>query len=71
MLDVEAFWNRTTPLEKTKVILGWILMAFLLSLGAPFWHDILQSLFGLKEFLRGKTETKNVEQGSGAGATSS
>jgi hypothetical protein len=70
MLDVEAFWNRTTPLEKTKVILGWILMAFLLSLGAPFWHDILQSLFGLKEFLRGKTETKNVEHASGAGATS-
>jgi hypothetical protein len=70
MLDVEAFWNRTTALEKTKVILGWVLMAFLLSLGAPFWHDILQSLFGLKEFLRGKTETKNVEQASGAGATS-
>ena len=71
MLDIEAFWNRTTPLEKIKVVGGWILMAFLLSLGAPFWHDILQSLFGLKEFLRGKTETKNVEQATGAGATTS
>jgi len=69
MLDIEAFWNRTTALEKVKVIGGWILMAFLLSLGAPFWHDILQSLFGLKEFLRGKTQTKDVEQASGAGAT--
>jgi hypothetical protein len=71
LLDIEAFWNRTTALEKTKVVLGWILMAFLLSLGAPFWHDILQSLFGLKNFLREKTETQNVEQKPGAGATTS
>lgn len=69
LLDVEAFWNRTTALEKLKIVMGWILMSFLLSLGAPFWHDILQSLFGLKNFIRGKTETKNVEQASGAGAT--
>lgn len=69
LLDLDAFWNRTTAMEKVKIVIGWILMAFLLSLGAPFWHDILQSLFGLKNFLRSKTETKNVEQGSGAGAT--
>ena len=69
LLDLDAFWNRTTAMEKVKIVIGWILMAFLLSLGAPFWHDILQSLFGLKNFLRTKTETKNVEQGSGAGAT--
>jgi hypothetical protein len=71
LLDLDAFWNRTTAMEKVKIVLGWTLMAFLLSLGAPFWHDILQSLFGLKNFLREKTETKNVEQGSGAGATAS
>jgi len=71
LLDVDEFWNRTTPLEKLKIILGWTLMAFLLSLGAPFWHDLLQSLFGLKNFLRTKTETKNVEQESGEGATAS
>lgn len=69
LLDIEAFWNRTTPLEKIKVILGWILMSFLLSLGAPFWHDALQSIFGLKNYLRGKTETQNVEQATGAGTT--
>jgi len=69
LLDIEAFWNRTTPIEKIKVILGWILMSFLLSLGAPFWHDALQSIFGLKNYLRGKTETQNVEQATGAGAT--
>jgi len=71
LLDIEAFWNRTTPLEKVKVILGWILMSFLLSLGAPFWHDALQSIFGLKNYLRNKTETQNVEQAPGAGATTS
>jgi len=70
LLDVEAFWNRTTALEKVKVVLGWILMAFLLSLGAPFWHDALQSIFGLKNYLRNKTETQNVEQAPGAGAAS-
>lgn len=71
MLDFEAFWNRTTAIEKVKIVMGWLLMSFLLSLGAPFWHDILQSLFGLKNFLRDKTETKNVEQASGAGASAS
>ena len=71
LIDFDAFWNRTSALEKTKIILGWTLMAFLLSLGAPFWHDALQSLFGLKNFLRGKTETQTVEQATGAGATES
>ena len=46
---------------------GWLVMAFLLSLGAPFWHDALESLFGLKNFLRQKTDTRKVEQESGAG----
>ncbi|HEX6159013.1 MAG TPA: hypothetical protein VF111_02535, partial [Thermoanaerobaculia bacterium] len=30
---------------------GWIIMAFLLSLGAPFWQDTLESLFALKNLL--------------------
>jgi hypothetical protein len=50
---------------------GWLVMAALLSLGAPFWHDTLESLFGLKNFLRDRTDTKNVEQKSGAGLTQS
>lgn len=32
--------------------LGWVLMAALLSVGAPFWQDVLESLFGVKNFLR-------------------
>lgn len=49
--------------------IGWLVMAALLSLGAPFWHDTLESLFGLKNFLRDRTDTKKVEQQSGAGLT--
>ncbi|HEV7238139.1 MAG TPA: hypothetical protein VGQ36_02785 [Thermoanaerobaculia bacterium] len=48
-------------------VVGWIVMAFLLGLGAPFWQDALESLFGLKNYLRQKTDTKKVEQESGAG----
>lgn len=50
-------------------IIGWLVMAALLSLGAPFWHDTLESLFGLKNFLRDKSNTQKVEQQSGAGLT--
>lgn len=49
--------------------IGWLAMAALLSLGAPFWQDTLESLFGLKNFLRDRTATKQVEQKSGAGLT--
>jgi len=39
----------------------------LLSAGAPFWQDALESLFGIKNLLRQKTDTQNIEQQSGAG----
>ncbi|MGB7926256.1 MAG: hypothetical protein WCF57_23650 [Pyrinomonadaceae bacterium] len=52
-----------------KVLLGWIVMALLLSVGAPFWQDFLESLFGVKNVLRKKSETQNVEQKPGAGQT--
>jgi hypothetical protein len=63
-LGIQPFdYSDVTPWS----LLGWLLMASLLSLGAPFWHDTLESLFGLKTFLRDKTDTKKVEQKSGAG----
>lgn len=31
---------------------GWLVMTLLLSVGAPFWQDALESLFGLKNMLR-------------------
>lgn len=67
LLDLQAWWHWTGPLEKAESIFGWLVMAFLLSLGAPFWHDTLESLFGLKNLLRSKTEMRNVEQRSGEG----
>lgn len=50
-----------------KTLAGWLVMTMLLSLGAPFWHDALQSLFGVKNLLQKKNEQRNVEQKSGAG----
>jgi hypothetical protein len=42
-------------------------MAMLLSVGAPFWQDTLESLFGVKNLLRKNADIKNVEQQSGQG----
>ena len=50
-----------------KITAGWMLMILLLSVGAPFWEDALESLFGLKSLLRTGSETKNIERKSGAG----
>lgn len=46
---------------------GWLAMAMLLSVGAPFWQDTLESLFGVKNLLRKNADIKNVEQQSGQG----
>jgi hypothetical protein len=50
-----------------RVLVGWSIMALLLSVGAPFWQDTLESLFGLKGLIREKSKTQNVEQRSGEG----
>lgn len=67
-------WQNQTPGQwwhsrKSDVttILGWAIMVMLLSAGAPFWQDALESLFGIKNLLRQKTDTQNIEQQSGAG----
>jgi hypothetical protein len=33
-------------------VVGWILMTFLVSLGAPFWYDVLKTIMGLKEKMK-------------------
>ncbi|MBD0325098.1 MAG: hypothetical protein ICV68_01625 [Pyrinomonadaceae bacterium] len=53
--------------QDIRNLLGWGLMVLLLSVGAPFWQDTLESLFGIKNLIRKKSETRNVEQESGAG----
>lgn len=51
--------------DLTETFLGWAIMVMLLSAGAPFWQDTLESLFGLKNLLRKRTDTKNVEEEKG------
>ena len=51
--------------DVTETVLGWMIMVMLLSAGAPFWQDTLESLFGLKNLLRQKSDTKNIEEGKG------
>jgi hypothetical protein len=65
----QGAWQNTTFTMRSahgaKVLLGWLIMTLLLSVGAPFWQDALESLFGLKGLIRKKGETQNVEQGEG------
>jgi hypothetical protein len=48
-------------------LFGWAVMVMLLSVGAPFWQDTLESLFGIKNLLRQKSGTQNIETKSGEG----
>ncbi len=67
-------WRPVTRLEwwesrkhDASVLFGWAIMVLLLSVGAPFWQDALESLFGVKNLLRQKSGTQNIEKESGAG----
>ena len=48
-----------------KMLGGWAIMVMLLSVGAPFWQDALESLFGIKNLLRKRSDTQNVEDKGG------
>ncbi|HYX24881.1 MAG TPA: hypothetical protein VFC23_12060 [Thermoanaerobaculia bacterium] len=70
--DVERFWSNEDKKsagewvgEGVNTLLGWLITVLLLSAGAPFWEDVLESLFGLKSLVRQKTGTKNVEEDTG------
>ncbi len=56
LLNTEGFqvigWNENGPKEAWwAVIAGWLAMTLLVSLGAPFWYDLLKTVMGLKERL--------------------
>jgi hypothetical protein len=55
---VDAWKNpqRPTSQKIVETVAGWLIMTMLLSVGAPFWQDTLESLFGLKNFLRKKEQ---------------
>lgn len=73
--QISDFFNASGPYAgKTRqwrlehlltVLVGWAIMTLLLSVGAPFWEDVLESLFGVKNLLRKKTDTRNVEDTTG------
>lgn len=75
ILQIPGWWKSHTWSESlwqaVKTLFGWFVMTLLLSAGAPFWEDTLESLFGIKNLLRGKSGTKNVEEQSGEGQTKS
>jgi hypothetical protein len=58
-------FSRKWFVQLLQVLSGWTVMVMLLSVGAPFWQDALESLFGVKNLLRKKTDTKNVEDSGG------
>jgi hypothetical protein len=61
----EEWWDSRK--DNITTIVGWAIMVMLLSVGAPFWQDALESLFGIKNLLRQKSATQNIETQSGAG----
>jgi hypothetical protein len=55
---VDAWKNPQWPTAQkiVETLAGWLITTMLLSVGAPFWQDTLESLFGLKNFLRKKEQ---------------
>jgi hypothetical protein len=72
--DCKPAWRRQTGSEwwasrrgDVANLVGWAIMVMLLSVGAPFWQDALESLFGIKNLIRQKSGTQNIETQSGTG----
>ncbi len=52
ILDIPQRASQAGARGVIEAIIGWAVMTLLLSVGAPFWQDVLESLFGLKNLLR-------------------
>lgn len=64
-MTLAQWWE--TRKDNVVTLVGWAIMVMLLSVGAPFWQDTLESLFGIKNLLRQKSATQNIETRSGTG----
>ena len=69
--DVQQWWHGWSTddiADKVKRdvmgLVGWLITALLLSVGAPFWQDTLESLFGVKNLLRKKSGKNGGDDGS-------
>ncbi|MGA2261078.1 MAG: hypothetical protein ABSH28_06560 [Acidobacteriota bacterium] len=69
--DIKNAWENKWTLQNLKILLGWIIMTMLLSVGAPFWEDTLESLFGVKNLLRQKGSIQSVQDTSGKASPAS
>jgi hypothetical protein len=59
IVDVWKNPHWPTAQKGFETVAGWLITTMLLSVGAPFWQDALESLFGLKNFLRKKDSATN------------
>jgi hypothetical protein len=55
-------WSFTNWATAWRTLLGWLVMTLLLSLGAPFWEDVLESVFGLKNVLRKRAKPESGKE---------
>lgn len=62
---IDAWNGQYSWRQLNETFFGWAIMVMLLTAGAPFWQDTLESLFGLKNLLRQKSGTKNIEEDKG------
>jgi hypothetical protein len=48
--DIASYWGcvKSTVVEDPVVVIGWIVTAAALSLGAPFWFDLLQKFVNIR-----------------------
>jgi hypothetical protein len=54
-------------LKRTGIgLLGWLVTTLLVSIGAPFWQDVLESIFGVKNLLRQKGKKPKNQGGLSA-----
>lgn len=54
-------FSHLTSAEQARKLLGWLLTAFALSLGAPFWFDLLQKLSSIRSVGKNLLERKQAD----------